>query len=216
MARGEYCSPSVGKGRYRGYGDVFYERVNELDAAIQHADHDYVTGYQTEFRPPSGHGFDQSEFVFRYWQPFVQEWHYARPLLLGGKIDRAAALILASWAARYNELRMSAGGSWGLGTNAPPVFISGDRIGAEPPAAKTPWWKIALGAGAVLGVGYLTMVRPRQKASDRRLAEARQLAADVGLRPGMTEEEKDQAFDAYYKKRGYPSYLLSNAPKFAR
>lgn len=187
MARGEYCSPSVGngvprlaaaQGRYRGYGDVFYERVNDLDAAIQQADHDYVTGYQTDFRPTGqrpGHGFDQSEFVFRYWQPFVQQWHYARPALLGGKIDRAAALILASWAARYNELRMSAGGSWGLDTAAPAVFISGDKIGADPPSIKTPWWKIVLGAGAVLGVGYMTIVRPRQKADERRLAEARQV-----------------------------------------
>jgi len=76
-----------------------------------------------------------------------------------------------------------------------------------------PWVKIAIGAAA-LGVGYLALVRPSLKAGERRLSEARQLAADVGLKYGMTEEEKDRAFDAYYKKKGYPSYLLSTAPKW--
>lgn len=81
------------------------------------------------------------------------------------------------------------------------------------PAQGMPWWKIALGAGAALGVGYLMFVRPSIKAGDRRLAEVRKLASDVGLRSGMTEAETDRAFDAYYKKKGYPSYLLSTAPK---
>ena len=75
-------------------------------------------------------------------------------------------------------------------------------------------WKIAAGVAAALGVGYLVLVRPSIKAGDRRLAEARKLASDVGLTYGMTEEEKDRAFDAYYEKKGYPSYLLSTAPKF--
>ena len=79
--------------------------------------------------------------------------------------------------------------------------------------SKTPWWKIAIGAGAVLGVGYLVLVRPSIKTGARRLAEARKLASDVGLQSGMTEEERDRAFDAYYKKKGYPSYLLSTARK---
>ena len=86
-------------------------------------------------------------------------------------------------------------------------------VGAEH-SASTPWWKIALGAGAVLSVGYLALVRPSIKTGERRLAEARKLASDVGLRSGMTEEERDLAFDAYYKRKGYPSYLLSTAPKF--
>jgi hypothetical protein len=76
-----------------------------------------------------------------------------------------------------------------------------------------PWGKIAIGAG-ILGVGYLALIRPSVKAGERRLAEAKQLASDVGLTLGMTEEERDRAFDAYYKKKGYPAYLLSTAPKF--
>ena len=88
-------------------------------------------------------------------------------------------------------------------------------VGAEEAEAEStfPWWKIALAAGAV-GVGYLALIRPSIKTGERRLAEARKLASDVGLKYGMTEEEKDRAFDAYYKKKGYPSYLLSTAPKF--
>ena len=80
-------------------------------------------------------------------------------------------------------------------------------------ASKTPWWKIAIGATAALGVGYLVLVRPSIRADDRRLAEARKLASDVGLKYGMTQEEQDRAFDAYYRKLGYPSYLLSTARK---
>jgi hypothetical protein len=163
-----------------------------------------------------GQSFDPAEFVHKYWLPFIHAWSAARPVLLAGKIDRAAANDLASWAARYNELWLSATGSWGFRTSAPNVFFRGDLIGADLPADKTSWWKKAAGIGAVLGVGYLTLVRPRQKAGERRLAEARQLAADVGLRYGMTDEEKDQAFDAYYKRKGYPSHLLSTAPKFTR
>ena len=86
-------------------------------------------------------------------------------------------------------------------------------VGADQ-SASTPLWKILLGAGAALGVGYLALVRPSIKTGERRLAEARQLASAVGLRSGMTEEERDRAFDAYYKRKGYPSYLLSTAPKF--
>jgi hypothetical protein len=56
-------------------------------------------------------------------------------------------------------------------------------------------------------------VRPSIKAGDRRLAEARQLASDVGLRLGMTQAEQDATWDAYYKKRGAPEYMLSTAPK---
>lgn len=91
-------------------------------------------------------------------------------------------------------------------------------IGNEGPqgSAGTPWWKIALGAGAVLGVGYLAFVRPSIKTGERRLAEARKLASDVGLKFGMTQEEQDRAWDAYYTKRGYPAYLLSTAPRVAR
>ena len=85
-------------------------------------------------------------------------------------------------------------------------------VGAE--SSGTPWWKIALGVGAALGVGYLVLVRPSIKAGERRLAEARRLASDVGLTYGMSEAEVDRAFDAYYKKQGYPSYMLSTAPKF--
>jgi hypothetical protein len=121
--------------------------------------------------------------------------------------------LLASWAARFNELRMSAGGSWGLETSAPAVTIGADAI---VPAQKTPLWKKAAGVAAALGVGYVVLVRPRRKADERRLAEVRQLASDVGLRSGMTEEEVDRAFDAYYEKKGYPSYLRSDAPKFTR
>jgi len=80
-------------------------------------------------------------------------------------------------------------------------------------SSSTPWWKIAIGVGAVVGVGYLALVRPSIRAGERRLAEARKLASDVGLKYGMTDEEVDRAFDAYYKKRGYPSYLLSTARK---
>ena len=80
-------------------------------------------------------------------------------------------------------------------------------------SSKTPWWKIAIGATAVLGVGYLVFVRPSIKAGERRLKETRKLASDVGLRSGMTEAEQDRAFDAHYKKKGYPSYLLSTARK---
>ena len=90
----------------------------------------------------------------------------------------------------------------------------GYYMGAEQDRpSKTPWWKIAIGATAVLGVGYLVLVRPSIKAGDRRLAEARKLASDVGLRSGMTQEEQDRAWDAHYKKKGYPSYLLSTARK---
>jgi len=83
---------------------------------------------------------------------------------------------------------------------------------SAPRSSGIPWVKIAIGAAA-LGVGYLALVRPSIKAGDRRLAEARKLAADVGLKSGMTAEEQDRAFDAYYKKKGYPSYLLSTARK---
>ena len=213
MGRGEYHS-SIGsngvskqaEGYYvpprRQFVDLFAARVAELDAAIQQADRDYATTYQP----------GQSHFVLMYWQPFVRAWNAARPLLLTGNIDRAAALVLMSWAARYNDLKMDAGGSWGLETRAPSVVIRGD-VGAEESESKFPWWKLGLIAGAV-GVGYLALIRPSIKTGERHLAEARKLAADVGLRYGMTEEEKDRAFDAYYKRKGYPSYLLSTAPKF--
>ena len=93
------------------------------------------------------------------------------------------------------------------------VTIRGDAgVGAEPEST-FPWWKLGLAAGAA-GLGYLALIRPSIKTGERRLAEARKLAADVGLRSGMTEDEKDRAFDAYYKRKGYPSYLLSTAPKF--
>jgi len=172
MARGEYGASSVGntaaklpeaQGYYRSYVTLFRDRINDLDNAIQQADYDYATTYQTDFRPGSqrpGQGLDQSEFVFRYWQPFVLAWRFARPALLAGKIDHAATLTLASWANRYDELRMSAGGSWGLETSAPAVVIHGEMISAEEPKTKTPWWKIALGAGAVLGASYLVLSRP--------------------------------------------------------
>ncbi len=88
------------------------------------------------------------------------------------------------------------------------------NILAAAPDGSLPWGKIAIGAGVVLGIGYLALVRPSIKAGERRLAEAKQLASDVGLTLGMTEEERDRAFDAYYKKKGYPAYLLSTAPKF--
>lgn len=127
-------------------------------------------------------------------------------------MDPAAAIVLASWAARYNDLRMGAGASWGLETTAPAVMIRGDVTADQAPAS-TPWWKIAIGAGVALGAGYFLFVRPSIKAGDRRLAEARQLASDVGLRLGMTQAEQDAAWDAYYKKRGSPEYMLSTAPK---
>jgi hypothetical protein len=138
----------------------------------------------------------------------------ARAALLAGKIDRGAALVLASWAARYNDLKRDAGGSFGLDTRAPRVVIRGTVGADQEPSSSMPLWKkLAIGAG-VLGVGYLVLVRPSIKTGERRLAEARKLASDVGLKYGMSEEEKDRAFDAYYKKKGYPAYLLSTAPKF--
>ena len=85
---------------------------------------------------------------------------------------------------------------------------------AAAPTGSLPWGKIAIGVGAVLGVGYLTLIRPSIKAGERRLGEAKKLASDVGLTIGMTEQERDRAVDAYYKKKGYPAYLLSTAPKF--
>jgi hypothetical protein len=84
---------------------------------------------------------------------------------------------------------------------------------AAAPNGSLPWGKIAIGV-TVIGVGYLALIRPSIKAGERRLAEAKKLASDVGLTIGMTEEERDRAFDAYYKKKGYPAYLLSTAPKF--
>ncbi len=225
MGRGEYIgSNGVSKlpqaADYRSYAYVFRERVEELDAAIQQADRDYAATYQTDWRGGSpglkpGEGLDQSHFVLGYWLPFVRAWNAARSALLAGTIDRAAALVLTSWAARYNDLRMSAGASWGLATKAPSVVIRGTvGVGAEPDRSSgTPWWKITVGAGAVLAIGYLVLVRPSRKAGERRLAEASQLAKDVGLKLGMTQEEQDRAWDAYYKKRGYPSYLLSTARK---
>jgi hypothetical protein len=229
MGRGEYIgSNGVSKlpqaeGFYRSYAYVFRERVNELDAAIQQADHDYATKYQTDWRAAGqkpGEGLDQSHFVLTYWVPFVRAWNVARDQvlaqLLAGKIssaDRGPALVLMSWASRYNDLKMSAGASWGLETAAPSVVIHGTVDAAQDRSVGTPWWKIAIGATAVLGVGYLMLVRPTIKTGERRLAETRKLASDVGLRSGMTEEERDRAFDTYYKKRGYPSYLLSTAPK---
>lgn len=210
MSRGEYGPPFGDEAGPSQGRHAIYDRVNELDAAIQQADHDFATH-------AGGQSFDPAEFVHRYWQPFLHAWTAARPALLAGKIDRSRVDDLASWIARYNELWSSATGSWGFRTSAPIVFFrGGDMIGAELPSDKKPWWKKAAGIGAVLGVGYLVLVRPRQKAGDRRLAEAHQLAADVGLHYGMTEEEKDRAFDAYYKRKGYPSYLMSTAPKFTR
>lgn len=213
MSRGEY-GPPYGNGaelpqRRDRHVEIFLDRVNELDAAIQQADHDFGTHAGSQ-------SFDPAEFIQRYWLPFLHAWTAARPALLVGRIDRRRTDDLASWIARYNELWSSATGSWGFRTTAPIVFVRGDLIGADQPADKKPWWKKAAGIGAVLGVGYLVLVRPRQKAGERRLAEARQLAADVGLRHGMTEEEKDRAFDAYYQRKGYPSYLMSTAPKFTR
>ena len=106
-------------------------------------------------------------------------------------------------------------GEYGSNGVSKQPYAQGYYMGAEEEqSSKTPWWKIALGASAVLGVGYLVFARPSIKTGERRLAEARKLASDVGLKYGMTEEEKDRAFDAYYKKKGYPSYLLSTAPKF--
>ena len=106
-------------------------------------------------------------------------------------------------------------GEYGSNGVSKQPYAQGYYMGAEEErSSKTPWWKIAIGATAALGVGYLVLVRPSIKAGDRRLAETRKLASDVGLRSGMTEDERDRAFDAYYKKKGYPSYLLSTAPKF--
>lgn len=210
MSRGEYGPPFGNEAGLPQGRHAIYDHVNELDAAIQQADHDFATH-------AGGQSFDPAEFVHRYWLPFLHAWTAARPALLAGKIDRSRVDDLASWIARYNELWASATGSWGFRTSAPIVVFRGSAmIGAELPANKTAWWKKAAGIGAVLGVGYLALVRPRQKAGERRLAEARQLAADVGLHYGMTEEEKDRAFDAYYKRKGYPSYLMSTAPKFTR
>src|SRR5258706_535605 len=142
-------APPPAWGDHRTCADVFRERVAELDAAIQQADRDYAPMYQ-------------SPFVTTYWQPFVRAWSTAR--------DRPQ-LTLASWVARYNVLKRTAERSWGLTTTAPSVVV-----GADPgPPAKTPWWKIALGAGAVLGLGYLVIVRPAIKTGERRLAEARGL-----------------------------------------
>jgi hypothetical protein len=240
MGRGEYGHSSIGSNGVsktaQGYvvhsrvrfADLFHERVAELDAAIQQADLDFVTQYQrgwTEVKPgepdypgkayATAFGRDQSNFVLAHWQPFVRAWSATRPALLAGKIDPGAAILLMHWAARYNDLRRDAGASWGLETRAPMNVTIRGSVGAEPEqSSKTPWWKIAIGVSAVLGVGYLVLVRPSIKTGERRLAEARKLASDVGLRSGMTEEEKDRAFDAYYKKKGYPSYLLSTAPKF--
>jgi len=127
-------------------------------------------------------------------------------------MDHAAALGLAYWVKRFDELRTDMIMGWDIKTTAPYVA---PRVGAEgdTPSSKTAWWKLALVAGAV-GVGYLALIRPSIKTGERRLAEARKLASDVGLKYGMTEEEKDRAFDAYHKRKGYPSYLLSTAPKF--
>jgi hypothetical protein len=113
----------------RHFRELFANRVGELDTAIQQADRDFATTYNMSWRygghppPPSPLPVDQSRFVLSYWQPFVRAWNAARPMLLAGKIDPAAALILMSWASRYNDLKMDAGGSWGLDTTAPSVTI---------------------------------------------------------------------------------------------
>ena len=227
MGRGEYVFSSIGSngvralpgatGYVRSYADVFRERVAELDAAIQQADRDYTATYSTNWQSgygkPGEPGLDQS-VVIKHWRPFVQNWNGTREWLLkrllAGQIDRGDALVLATWAGRFNDFKMSAAASMGLYTTAPNVTIRGE---ADAEQGKTPRWKIAAGVAAALGVGYFVLVRPSIKAGDRRLAEARKLASDVGLRSGMTEDEKDRAFDAYYKKKGYPSYLLSTARK---
>jgi hypothetical protein len=136
MARGEYGPAFVGNGTrlpeatgiYQSYAVVFRERVNELDAAIQQADRDYAAKYQTDWRAADqkpGEGLDQAHFVFTYWLPFVRAWNVARTQLLAGRLDRTAALVLLSWAGRFNDLKRDAGASWGLDTTAPSVTIRG-------------------------------------------------------------------------------------------
>jgi len=150
MARGEYGPAFVGNGArlpeatgtYRSYAVVFRERVDELDAAIQQADRDYAAKYQTDWRAAGqkpGEGLDQSRFVFTYWLPFVKAWNVAREQLLAGTMDRAAALVLLSWAGRFNQLKMDAGASWGLDTSAPSVTIRGGAslVGDDASQART-------------------------------------------------------------------------------
>jgi hypothetical protein len=177
MARGEYGRSYVGNGVnklpqaigvHRSYGDVFRERVEELDAAIQQADRDYATTYQTDWRATGqtgqgpGAGLDQSHFVFTYWLPFVKEWNATRTRLLNqllaGQIDRSdrgPALWLAYSAGRFNDLKQSAGASWALGTTAPNVVIKGEQPPSLPPTPSSDAVNYALVgtmlAGAVSG-----------------------------------------------------------------
>lgn len=177
MARGEYGPALVGNGRpelptqtafYRSYAVVFRERLGELDAAIQQADQDYAATYKTNWgagATPGEPGLDQSIFVFRYWLPFVKEWNATRDRLLAqllaGQIDRndrGPALWLAYSAQRFNELKQSAGASWGLSTNAPTVVIHGTveqpPAPSAPPPSKTPS-KLASVVSGGLAIGFL-------------------------------------------------------------
>ena len=235
MARGEYGPAFVGDGRlpaptqtafYRSYAVVFRERLDELNASIQQADRDYASTYKTnwgEGATPGEPGLDQSIFVFRYWLPFVKEWNATRERLLSqllaGQIDRndrGPALWLSYSAARFNDLKQSAGASWGLGTAAPNVVIHG-TVGAEPaspPAPSHPSWKDWLGAGlgvALIGGFILGPVRWTIQEGRRYRAEERSwekwlssgLSKKEGERPWSEERTAWKAWERDQRSKGH-------------
>jgi hypothetical protein len=132
MPRGDLAQ-ATGSYRSRSYAQIFREKLDELDAAIQQADFDFATTYSTDWRgdSPADPGLNQSIF-FKYWRPFVSAWGRAREQLRTGKADRVSALALAYWADHFVDLKRSAGASLGLYTTAPDVVIKGDAsIGAD-------------------------------------------------------------------------------------
>jgi hypothetical protein len=74
------------------------------------------------------------------------------------------------------------------------------------PSAETPWWKIAIGVGVVFGIGY-ALVSPTIKRVNKTVAGLAAEARSAGIRKGMSQAQQDRAWDAHYRKHGFPADL---------
>jgi hypothetical protein len=87
----------------------------------------------------------------------------------------------------------------------------GAAIGAAPTTDPSPQgfsWG-ALGFFGLVGAGLIYLVRPHYREVKELERSVRATAREVGLKKGMTVGEQSRAWDAYYKKHGYPEDLPS-------
>jgi hypothetical protein len=58
----------------------------------------------------------------------------------------------------------------------------------DPTSNATPWWKLAIGAAVVLGVGYLVM-SPKSKGRHRSAAKGKEHESEIGPERGLSQTE---------------------------